>query len=718
MNVLIVEDNARERGILRSTLENHGCMVIEAADGLEGLNLAIHHQPDIIVSNTLMPRMDGFQLLWAVKADTKLTSIPFLFYSDTCTGEQEKKLALSLGAAAFIIKQGTPECVWEQADAAIIAAGKLQSTTVYPAIDNSDRKHLREYGRIVATKLEDKVRELEEILTLRKQAAAQLRALNAKLATKVAEHKRAEDVIREQDRIIAAIFEAAPFPILLLDGEARIRRANTLVSLFTGSPANDMIGLRSGEALRCIHSLDTPEGCGFGPHCHQCALHRAIMNSLKSGQDQYAHEVCLPLSTNSRGGDLTLLLSLSRVITGNQDMLLIGLQDITGHRALERRLQHTQKLEAVGILAGGIANECSANLTAIVRYGEITLMKMPEKDPLRKNIEKILNAAKRGALLTNELLVFSKKQGDEKTNINLNDIVQSMKRTISQILGQDIVCTTTISEQELPVFANAHQLELVLTNLVSAARDATSRGGSLSVSTEQARIDPAFITSHGFGTPGAYALLTVSDSGTGMNRDTQQRIFDPSFSTKDSTPWSGPGLAVISPIIKQHEGHISVVNIPGRETTFRIYIPLIPSASTREGETAESVHPGVGSETILLAEDDEAVRNMAAAILQHFGYEVIVAVDGEDAVQKYHENAKRIHLLLFDLVMPKMSGQEAYDEIRKHTPGIKVVFASGHTPEIIRQRKLVGENALLIFKPYLPSIFIQKVRSALDGTKA
>jgi signal transduction histidine kinase/DNA-binding response OmpR family regulator len=718
LNILIVEDNANERSILRSTLERHGCMVIEAADGLEGLDLAIHHQPDIIVSNTLMPRMDGFQLLWAVKADPKLTSIPFLFYSDTYTGEREEKLALSLGAAAFIIKQGTPESVWEQADAATIAAGSRQAATVYPAIDNSDRKHLWEYGRIVATKLEEKVRELEETLSQRKQAVAQLRSLTAELATKVAEHKRAENVIREQERTMSAIFDAAPFPLFLLDGESRIRRVNALASVFTASPASDMIGLRKGEALRCLHALDTPEGCGYGPHCQQCALRLAIRNFLENGREHQRHEMSLPLSVNGRAGDLTLSVSLSRVPTGSQDMIMAGLQDITGQKTMERQLHHAQKMEAVGILVGGIAHECNTNLTTIVGCGDITLAKIPEDITLRRHVKQILNAARRISHLTNDLLVFSKKQCNNKSNIDLNEIIRSTKSFLPQILGQEMVCTTVISERELPIFANAHQIELVMTNLASNARDAAPGGGTLTITTEQTRIDHPFIEAHGFGTPGAYALLTVTDGGAGMDRDTQQRIFEPFFSTKKSTPWSGLGLAVVSQIIRQHDGHISVASEPGRGTTFRIYLPLVPSASKKEGEIAEAAHPSVGSETILLAEDDESVRNMAAAILQHFGYEVILAVDGEDAVRKYHENADKIHLLLFDLVMPRMNGQEAYDEIRKHAPEIKVLFASGHTPEIIRQRRLVGENALLIFKPYLPSIFLQKVRSALNGAQA
>ena len=240
----------------------------------------------------------------------------------------------------------------------------------------------------------------------------------------------------------------------------------------------------------------------------------------------------------------------------------------------------------------------------------------------------------------------------------------------------------------------------------------------MTITTEQTRLCPDVSSINDFGTSTSYALLTVANSNSSMGSDNLEHMFNPLFSNQVQSKWPELQLALISHIIKQHESHITVFSEPGKGTSFRIYIPLVSSTATNKDKTLEIEQSGQGRKTILLAEDDEAVRNMAEAILQHFGYEVIVAVDGEDAVQKYLEHAERINLLLFDLVMPKMSGQEAYVEIKKHAPNIKVVFASGHTPEIIKQRKLVDENALLIFKPYLPSVFLQKVRSALDSITA
>lgn len=718
MNILIVEDNANEREILRFTLEHHGCMVIEAADGLEGIDLAIHHQPDIIVSNTLMPRMDGFQLLWALKADPKLTSIPFLFYSDTFTGEQEKKLAISLGAAAFIVKNKAPESVWLQADAAITATGKPKKTTVYPTIDKSDRKHLREYGRIVATKLEEKVRELEAALTERRQVVDEIKTLKSELAIRASEFKRAEDTIKEQEQQLSNFFEVAPFPLLLLDGELRIRRINKYGCSLTGSPAIDMLGLRSGEALRCIHALDTPEGCGFGPNCRECLLRICIKNCLKSEQQRSCKEVSLPLSAKDRETNLTFNLSISRTNTGKQDMLLIALQDITVQKTLERQLHDAQKMEAAGILAGGIAHECNSHLTTIVGYGDTTLTKMSTNDSNRQNVEQIVANAKKVAHLINELQAFCRKQSGEKKNINLNETILSIQNTLFRPLRQNINCTTLVSEQELTIFADKHHLELLLTNLIINILGDTQGGDSLTITTEQTKLGPDISEMSDLGTRNSYALLTVTHSNSTMDSDNLDNIFNPLFSTQIQSKWPELQLPLISHIIKQHDSHIKVFSKPGKGTAFRIYIPLVSSTATNKDKAVGGGQSGQGRETILLAEDDEAVRNMAEAILQHFGYEVIVAVDGEDAVQKYLKHAEKISLLLFDLVMPKMSGQEAYGEIKKHAPNIKVVFASGHTPEIIKQRKLVDENALLIFKPYLPSVFLQKVRSALDSITA
>jgi CheY-like chemotaxis protein len=503
LNVLIVDVNSNDRETLRTALEHHGSTVIEAVNGLEGLDCAIHHQPDIIVSNTLMPRMDGFQLLWALKSDPKLTSIPFLFYSDTYTGEQEAKLALSIGAEAFIIKRDDPEEIWKCISTVLLSGKARQETHVWPDIEKNAGKYLWEYSRINATKLEKKGQELEEAMIQRKKDEEELRTLNAELTLEIAEHQRAEETIKEKEQEIAAIFEAAPFSMLLLDRELKIRRANTFACSFMDTSITCMIDRRGEEAVHCIHALDSPEGGGFGPHCRQCALRLNVIHTLETGQSHHGLKVSLPFSNGHHNKIITFLMSTQKITIENQDMVLLSIQDITDPKEREERLQQTQKMGLVAFPTGSSAHEISN-------------------------------------------------------------------------------------------------------------------------------------------------------------------------------------------------------------------LPLISVETEEETKKPEVKSPRTGKETVLLAEDDESVRNMAMALLQHFGYEVIVAIDGEDAVMKFKEHAEKIHLLLFDLVMPKKTGNEAYDEIRRLKSDIKVMFASGNIQETTKQKILANKNATFIFKPYLPTVFLKKIRNILD----
>ncbi|NVN92933.1 MAG: response regulator [Desulfuromonadales bacterium] len=713
MKILIVEENTRDRRLLRSALEQHGCIVIEAEDGLEGLDLAIHHQPDVIISNTLMPRMDGFQLLWALKADPKLTLIPFLFYSDTYTGEQETKLALSLGASAFVVKQDNPEAIWEKTSALVLSEKNDHGRHVYPAIDKSDSTYLWEYSRITATKLEEKVRELEESLIRRRQDANKLRSLNAELTREIAEHQRAEESIREQELELASIFEVAPFLLLLLDGNRKIRRANTYACTFTGTSVTDIIGKRGGEALRCLHALDALEGCGFGAHCRQCVIRLTVINTFDTGQSHHGVEASLPLSIHNLKKTISLLLSTTRITVGNQDMVLLSVQDITAQKALEFRLDQAWKMESLTLLTVGMAQEFNNLLPPMIGYGNSTDSKDPANDPARDNVDHFLNAAKRFAHLTHELHLCHKTYTVDNKCIDLNEPIRSVENDLVRIGGQQIICTMELSQSPLPVFADSHQIELLAKNLAENARNIMPQGGSLNISTARTSIDNEFITEQGFGRPGEYALLSATATGWGMNK--HHDAFEPFLSRGKTFSEPGFGLALINCIVHQCDGFVYVMSDTDQGTSIRSYLPLSMPEKGKKTEKPDQEQLAKGKETILLAEDDESVRNMAVALLQHFGYEVIVAIDGDDAIHKFHEYKERINLLLFDLIMPKKSGKAAYDEIRKLNPDIKVLFASGFIPEITKQKKLAGDNVAFIFKPYLPTVFLQKVRNILDG---
>lgn len=386
-------------------------------------------------------------------------------------------------------------------------------------------------------------------------------------------------------------------------------------------------------------------------------------------------------------------------------------------RLKDSALRQAQKMESIGTLAGGIAHDFNNILSTLIGYGNLVLMQPETAAPVRRNVTAMLEAADRAAHLTKDLLLFSSKQISVRKPVDLNVIIGKVEKFLKRVIGEDIECKTILPDRPLNVLADAHQIEQVLMNFATNARDAMPTGGAFTVAAEQVNLDDEFITAHGFGRPGAYALITVSDTGMGMDDGTRQRIFEPFFTTKEVGKGTGLGLAVVYGIIKQHEGHIDVYSEPGKGTTFRIYLPIISEPAGEEKNAPDEKHPARGTETILLAEDDQALRKLVQLVLESSGYTVITAVDGEDAVNKFRANSGRIRLLVFDMIMPKKNGKEAYDEIRKIAPDIRVIFSSGYAPDVVRQRALVDEQVTVVYKPVPPSDLLKIVRTVLDGGK-
>ena len=392
-------------------------------------------------------------------------------------------------------------------------------------------------------------------------------------------------------------------------------------------------------------------------------------------------------------------------------------QDITGRKKLEDQLRQAQKMESIGTLAGGVAHDFNNILTAISGSGHLLLMKMPAGDPLLQNVRDILESVERAVHLTRDLLLFSRKQPINRKSVDLNENIHKLGRFLARVIGEDIEFKTRLSGGAIRILADSHQLDQVLMNLATNARDAMPKGGAFSVTTDQVLLDETFTSAHGLGTPGKYALITVSDTGRGMNEDTRQRIFEPFFTTKEVGKGTGLGMAVVYGIVKQHDGLVTVYSEPGQGTTFRIYLPVIAGAAIEERENVAEERPVGGPETILLAEDNKSVRNVTANILRDMGYRVITAEDGVDAIEKFTENRDSIQLLLFDLIMPNKSGKDAYDEIRRMRPDIKVIFASGYDPDLVRQKTLLEQNVPVVYKPVPIPALLKKIRTVLDEEK-
>jgi CheY-like chemotaxis protein/two-component sensor histidine kinase len=329
----------------------------------------------------------------------------------------------------------------------------------------------------------------------------------------------------------------------------------------------------------------------------------------------------------------------------------------------------------------------------------------------------MLEGADRAAHLTKDLLIFSRKQESERKPVDLNEIVSHVEKFMVRIIGEDINCSMTLHNEPIVVFADTHQLEQVLMNLATNSRDAMADGGDLIITTEQISLGDDFRDIHGFGKPGMYALLTISDTGEGMNEEIRKKIFEPFFTTKEVGKGTGLGMAVVYGIVKQHDGYINVYSEPGIGTTFKIYLPLISSEARVEkpGQKEETIPKG--TETILLAEDDESARGLIGIVLKQEGYTVIEAVDGAVAVMKFMENREKIDLLISDLIMPKMNGKEAYDEMKIWRPDLKAIFLSGYAPDFVRQKMWLDGNVDLFSKPISPQLLLKKIRALLDEEK-
>lgn len=388
--------------------------------------------------------------------------------------------------------------------------------------------------------------------------------------------------------------------------------------------------------------------------------------------------------------------------------------DISDSLSLEEQLRQAQKMESVGVLAGGIAHDFNNILSAIVGYSHILLMKMGGTDPMRGNVEEILEAAERAATLTRSLLAFSRKQVLNVKPVDVNELIRGTEQLLRRLVRENIEIRTLLSGDEFIVMADRVQIEQVLINLAVNGRDAMPAGGVLTISTEYLEIDDAYIAAHGYGEAGRYVGVSVSDNGAGMDKETQEKIFQPFYTTKETGKGTGLGLSVVYGIVKQHHGYINVYSEPGRGTRFRIYLPLADAAAGEGQRTKIFLPPLSGSETILVAEDDEKIRKLTKIMLEASGYKVIVASDGEEAVKNFSDNKDIVSLVIIDMIMPRMSGSDVYRAIRQIRPDVDVIFSTGYSADSMKIEESPDRPFHFLMKPVSPSELLRKVRDVLD----
>jgi PAS domain S-box-containing protein len=680
--VLIVDDNADNRYMLRALLQGHGHVVDEACHGAEALSRAREQLPDLVISDLLMPVLDGYTLLRKWKAEEPLRSVPFLVYTATYTDPRDERLALDLGADAFLIKPAEPEPLLACINEVLARKDRADSAVRAPQIEEGV---LQQYSEALVRKLEKKTLQLEQT--------------NRELLAEIAERKRTEEALRLRDRAIQAVNQG----ILISDAslpDIPIVFASAGFERMTGYRAEEVLGKNAlflrGRSTDVDTVAEVAAALAAGVGCSV-----EILNYRKDGSAFWNQLTIAPVL--GPADELTHFVAV--------------FNDVTQRRKLEEQYRQAQKMEAVGQLAGGVAHDFNNLLTVINGYSELVRRGLPAGDPLRDLLTEIHRAGERAGMLTRHLLAFSRRQVLELRVLNLNAVVSDIEKMLRRLIGEDIVFVTQLDPDLAQVKVDPGQMEQVLLNLAVNARDAMPTGGSLTIETQMVSLDESYCQGVADLTPGDYVLLAVSDTGCGMSPAIQARIFEPFFTTKEMGKGTGLGLATVHGIIKQSRGHVAVYSEVGHGTTFKVYLPAVSAPATRLRTEAWAALAS-GTETLLIVEDEAAVRALAIHILRGCGYRVLAAANGKEALRLAEQEPGPIHLLISDVVMPHLGGRELAQQFTALRPGTRVLFLSGYTDDAVIRHGVLEAECAFLQKPFTPSSLAQKVRSVLDNTRS
>ncbi len=424
------------------------------------------------------------------------------------------------------------------------------------------------------------------------------------------------------------------------------------------------------------------------------------------------------LTARRKSGDLfSIYIRTSPVMDENgKPIVIIGVaRDITEKKILEDQLRQSQKMEAIGQLAGGIAHDFNNLLTVIEGYTELLFSSILETEPAYNFTKQIKKASDRATALTRQLLAFSRRQILQPQNIDLNALVTEMGVLLKRLIGEDIELSTVLNPEIGAVKADRSQMEQVLMNLAVNARDAMPDGGQLIIETSKVSLDAQFEWHHSGLLKGNYVVLSITDTGIGMDDDTKEHVFEPFFTTKEKAKGTGLGLATVYGIVKQSGGHIWVDSEKGKGTTFKIYLPMIKRKKSSPNADAPVSESKAGNETILVVEDEFMVRELVCDSLKNSGYTILEASNGKEAIEMFTKNSKKIDLILTDVIMPAMSGRKMVEILQKKYPGINALYMSGYTDDAIIKHGVLEPGMAYIQKPFSPKALIQKVQEVLEG---
>lgn len=507
------------------------------------------------------------------------------------------------------------------------------------------------------------------------------------------ERKRAEQNFRR-------LIDTAPVGIILADKAGHILDANEQILRMFGYERKELIGqtveILIPEDRRDIHGKHR-DSYGSCPHARPMGIGMELVARRKDGTE-FPVEVGLgPLNTQE------------------DTVVSATIVDITARKKMEEQLRMSQRMEAIGRLAGGVAHDFNNLVTIILGCCDALSVELPGDHPASRKIEMLRKAGASAADLTRQLLAFGRKQILQPKVIEPKEIVDGVASMLGRLIGADIQLEVLVDPGIGCINADPGQVEQILLNLAANARDAMPNGGRLTIHVTNAELDDDYQKQHPPATPGPYVVIGVTDTGCGMDRNTQAQIFDPFFTTKEFGKGTGLGLATVYGIVKQSGGYIWVYSELGKGTVFKVYLPRVARDMPKSIHADPDGAPQGGTETILLAEDSESLRDMAREYLESIGYTVIEAASGTEALQRSNELAGAIHLLLTDIVMPEMNGRELADQIVHMRPEIKILFTSGYTDEAIVRHGVLEPGIAFIQKPYRPRALARKIREVLDN---
>lgn len=490
----------------------------------------------------------------------------------------------------------------------------------------------------------------------------------------------------------ALSLSALPFPAALVDDTAIIREVN---AEWQSAHPTALAGSAIGSWCDSVHAAAPDLAAAL------ISATRAILAGAPDRfvQDYGADDARCRISVAPCGAGALVIHENLRPIPGSQD---------------EERAKQARKMETVGRLVGGVAHDFANLLTLIAGYSDILLNRIGEKDPVRPEIDEIRKAANRGSRLTSQLLGFTRSQAIQPKPVDLNALIMEMQRMLRPIIGEYVELQTQLTPNLAKVIVDPGQMEQVIMNLVLNARDAMPSGGHVRIETSNRELTEDAARDHGM-VPGPVVMLSISDTGHGIDAESLARIFEPFFTTKEKGKGTGLGLSTVHGIVKDNGGDIWVSSVPGAGATFTVCLPRAPHSGEVQETAAPSRHAAPGNETILVVEDEDGVRRLLTHILHRRGYKVIEAACGEEALRIFEKRGREIQLVLTDMVMPKMSGRQLAEHLRSLQSDVKVIYMSGYTDDVLVRTGALSPGMSFLQKPLRPEVLTGKVREALDG---